>query len=363
MAAQSGQFTIVRALVHKGVDVGVKTSSGDSAYHVALRNGYPAIANLITEQQNMKTPLASQLKVTAPLLAPAPSCYRPKSPYSTFFQQYPEIPEVVIDSIDPGSKWKPREAAIRPSPEGVESPLNHFNPLNAWPGTSMIFKQAVANRSGQFKKSITKPHSSTSASGDVLPIPWSPPPANQSCPMFSSSVKLPKDLSSVLANLGLAKYQMHFEEQDIDLQVPYNSLLTFCLFNTVQNLNWLQVFLTMNETDLREIGINSLGARRKCLSTIDYFQTRSSYYHISDEFLVNTWVSKKDLAGLKGVWDEIVQTITQLRNQIGSCAMTDLLLNHIRRAQDFFMKYWKKLLASAFFIKILRRSRNTIFKI
>lgn len=104
-------------------------------------------------------------------------------------------------------------------------------------------------------------------------------------------------------------------------------------------LNRFQVFLTMNETDLREIGINSLGARRKFLSTIDYFQTRSNYYRISDEFLVNAWVSKMDIASLKAVWDEIVHTVTQLRNQIGSCALADLLMSHIRKAEDFFMKY------------------------
>jgi len=223
IAAQNGQYAIVRALVHKGADVGVKTSSGDSAYHVALRNGYTAIANLITEQQSMKTPLISQPKAPAapPLLAPAPSCYRPKSPYSTFFQQYPEVPEVVIDSVDTGAGWKPNERAIRRSPEGVESPVDHFNPLNAWPGTSMIFKHAVCNRGGHFKKSITKPRSSTPADGDVPPSPWTPPSAQQSFPTLAASVKLPKDLSSVLANLGLAKYQMHFEEQDIDLQVTF----------------------------------------------------------------------------------------------------------------------------------------------
>ena len=306
----------------------------------------------------------SQLKVTAPLLAPVPSRYRPKSPYSTFFQQYSEIPEVVIDSIDPGVKWKPHEGAIRRSPEGVESPLDHFNPLNAWPGTSMIFKQAVCNRGGHFKKSITKPRSSTLADGEVLPSPWSPPPAQQSFPILATSVKLPKDLSSVLANLGLAKYQMHFEEQDIDLQVSFKSnsisiqvrlsfllclLQLFVLAWTNEYLNCSQVFLTMNETDLREIGINSLGARRKFLSTIDYFQTRSNYYRISEEFLINTWVSKKDLASLKVVWDEIVCTVVQLRNQIGSCTMTDLLMSHIRKAEDFFMKYWKKIFQYVFY--------------
>ena len=41
----------------------------------------------------------------------------------------------------------------------------------------------------------------------------------QQRPRASAPLKLPKDLSSLLAELGLTKYQMHFEEQDIDLQV------------------------------------------------------------------------------------------------------------------------------------------------
>jgi hypothetical protein len=97
----------------------------------------------------------------------------------------------------------------------------------------MIFKQAIAPngnntncRPNHFKKSISKP-----VIGNIskaLPNPWSPACEQRQPAMGSndtsnyeenSSVKLPRDLSSVLANLGLAKYQMHFEEQDIDLQV------------------------------------------------------------------------------------------------------------------------------------------------
>ena len=63
----------------------------------------------------------------------------------------------------------------------------------------------------------------------------------------------------------------------------------------------------MNEQDLREIGVNSLGARRKFLSTIEYFQTRSNHYRISEEFLVNTWVVKQDLNELKVIWEEIAR--------------------------------------------------------
>lgn len=122
------------------------------------------------------------------------------------------------------------------SPEGVESGKDTFNPFNAWPGTSMIFKQAISNnttgcRPNHFKKSISKPVMNNVSKS--LLNPWSPAFEQRQPAMGSnetsnyeenSSVKLPKDLSSILANLGLAKYQMHFEEQDIDLQVRWKEI-------------------------------------------------------------------------------------------------------------------------------------------
>lgn len=178
------------------------------------------------------------------LLAPAPTRFKPKSPYTAFFDRFAEfpqstvkVPEVVVCDVDGSvaeSQWFPSPAEVtRYSPEGVESARDNFNPFNAWPGTSMIFKQAIApngsNNNGRpchFKKSIAKP--SYSRISKPPRSPWSP--AEERYPAMGSnepsgyqsenpSVKLPKDLSTVLANLGLAKYQMHFEEQDIDLQV------------------------------------------------------------------------------------------------------------------------------------------------
>ena len=49
------------------------------------------------------------------------------------------------------------------------------------------------------------------------------------------------DISSLLQQLGLEHYQERFEEEELD-------------FDT---------FLTMSESDLKEIGVNTLGARRK----------------------------------------------------------------------------------------------------
>lgn len=286
IAAQTGQFSIARVLICKGVDVNVKTSSGDTAYHAALRNGYTAIANLIMEQStSLKTPLDVNQSKSDNHLMPLPTLYKPKSPYSAFFDRYPvavaglqqslKIPELRIDIVDDTadrqqSWFPPLDDVTRYSPDGVECNRdNNFNPFNAWPGTSMIFKQAISTQreaDGHFQRSVTKPQSAGGRlkTSPVANSPWLAGQANSGEPKRASSVKLPKDLSSLLADLGLAKYQMHFEEQDIDLQV----------------------FLTMNETDLREIGINSLGARRKFLSTIEYFQTRSNYYQISEEFLV-----------------------------------------------------------------------------
>lgn len=105
----------------------------------------------------------------------------------------------------------------------------------------------------------------------------------------------------------------------------------------------------MNETDLREIGVNSLGARRKFLSTIEYFQTRSNYYRISEEFLVNTWVCKKDLAELKVIWNEITRTVEELRNLQGMnkypramrkrTAQLDHLVKQMQYVEGFLKKY------------------------
>ena len=105
----------------------------------------------------------------------------------------------------------------------------------------------------------------------------------------------------------------------------------------------------MNEQDLREIGVNSLGARRKFLSTIEYFQTRSNHYRISEEFLVNTWVVKQDLNELKVIWEEMNRTVDELRNLQGvgrsprairkRNAHIDQLVKHMKCAERFFKKY------------------------
>lgn len=269
------------------------------------------------------------------------------------------------------AQWFPSPGDLaRCSPEGVESAglvgqPDTFNLFSAWPGASLILKQAVPaavqQNKSKFKKSISKPVRTSKLTPTTTPItpasPWSPFQYGERLPVLgqrqstsSSSageeevptVKLPKDLSSVLADLGLTKYQMHFEEQDIDLQV----------------------FLTMNEADLREIGINSLGARRKCLSTIEYYQTRTNYYRISEEFMVNTWVSKRDLADLKLAWGEMAMTVAELRaahsrpaagvptnavgptgfvvdrlSTTGSTQLVDRLVKQMKRAESFFLKY------------------------
>ena len=115
----------------------------------------------------------------------------------------------------------------------------------------------------------------------------------------------------------------------------------------------------MNEADLREIGITSLGARRKCLSTIEYYQVRSNYYRISDEFMVNTWVSKRDLSDLKMAWGEMAMTVAEMRTigsrskiasqpstlpglvdvSSGSSQLIERLCRQMKKAENFFLKY------------------------
>jgi len=98
----------------------------------------------------------------------------------------------------------------------------------------------------------------------------------------------------------------------------------------------------MNEADLREIGISSLGARRKCLSTIEYYQTKTNHYRISDEFMVNTWVSKKDLSDLKLLWGEMAKNVAELRSNqqaMNVLPWIERLVKQMQRAEDFFKKY------------------------
>ena len=98
----------------------------------------------------------------------------------------------------------------------------------------------------------------------------------------------------------------------------------------------------MNEADLREIGISSLGARRKCLSTIEYYQMRTNHYRISDEFMVHTWVSKKDLADMRLLWSEMTKNVAELRinpQALKVLPLVERLVKQMQRAEEFFRKY------------------------
>ena len=63
--------------------------------------------------------------------------------------------------------------------------------------------------------------------------PWTPSLASPADPC--APIKLPKDLSTLLADLGLTKYQIHFEEQDIDLQVS-KQVISSRILNLTLNL-------------------------------------------------------------------------------------------------------------------------------
>ena len=66
-------------------------------------------------------------------------------------------------------------------------------------------------------------------------------------------------IKEILDSIGLAKYETVFIEQG------FSSFL----FTFDRNLDIdLQVFLTLSETDLKEIGINLFGPRRKLANCI-----------------------------------------------------------------------------------------------
>ncbi|KAL3885199.1 hypothetical protein ACJMK2_025290 [Sinanodonta woodiana] len=81
------------------------------------------------------------------------------------------------------------------------------------------------------------------------PLPVSVPSASQNAYFpepRSKGQKQPQDLASLLEQQGLSKYYKMFEEQDVDLQV----------------------FLSLTDNDLKEIGIKLFGPRKKMTNAI-----------------------------------------------------------------------------------------------
>ena len=84
------------------------------------------------------------------------------------------------------------------------------------------------------------------------------------------------DIATMLKQLGLEHYQERFEEEELD-------------FDT---------FLTMTESDLKEIGVNTLGARRKIQIAISGINVYSKYTYMYNDIISPNRQEQKKTCGL-----------------------------------------------------------------
>jgi len=75
----------------------------------------------------------------------------------------------------------------------------------------------------------------------------------------SQQVRMPTTLEELFKNINLEKYIESFVEQEIDVET----------------------FMSMSDNDLREMGVNTFGARRKMSMAIKELNTMARNYHTS----------------------------------------------------------------------------------
>jgi len=75
----------------------------------------------------------------------------------------------------------------------------------------------------------------------------------------SQQVRMPTSLEELFKNINLDKYVESFVEQEIDVET----------------------FMSMSDNDLREMGVNTFGARRKMSMAIKELNAMARNYHTS----------------------------------------------------------------------------------
>ncbi len=88
------------------------------------------------------------------------------------------------------------------------------------------------------------------------------------------------DLSGILKNLALEKYQPIFEQQEVDVEELHTKITfslkitvkTRCLLTFVWQVD-MEAFLTLTDGDLKELGISHNESRRQILSAIKELQS------------------------------------------------------------------------------------------
>lgn len=194
-AAASGHEMIVHQLLQQGVDVNRVDVNGENAQTLAYEYGHTEVANIIENFNSLRisTKAGSQ------------SQHQQKS------SSYQRQPNIENDNY------------------GSSGPSIHDGP------------KAFAQMTGLGADGKPKPTG-------ILPLflQESSPQQQIKKPTFESQWTGPKDLPSLLEEIGCSKHLPIFKDQDIDLRV----------------------FLTLTEAELKEIGVKLFGPRRKMVAAI-----------------------------------------------------------------------------------------------
>ncbi|CAD5111237.1 DgyrCDS566 [Dimorphilus gyrociliatus] len=232
-AAIQGHEIIVQEFLNYNVDISIRNKQGETARSLALLKGFTKVVSLIDNHLYAnQRPLRSRPGLGR-------SIDTSSSEESLYEQRQYNRPRSKLKAVP----------NIGEGPEAVQRLLNNMDPINSL--------------GLQFSNLLTNPDNLTynylSENPDVIP-------------KVSDNDKQPKDLREFLTDMNLLKYLPTFEEQDVDLTV----------------------FLSLNDDDLKELGVKLLGPRRKMINAIKRLQNNSDE-HVLSPFVSDTLLAKNRL--------------------------------------------------------------------
>ncbi|XP_074652445.1 ankyrin repeat and SAM domain-containing protein 3-like isoform X2 [Tubulanus polymorphus] len=271
-AASEGHEIIVQYFLQNGVDVNLKNNSDSNARTLALMKGYTKVASLIdyhvASQKRLKPGDVSSSDFNQNVANNRPVKISLKGPsildgphaFAKLIQKQKSNSETVEEALKSGQSPNLRE---------LTSPIHsddHKQDTSSSSGSSRgsldvdveeeddAFSRtgALTIKSGSAdSKNLADALKRTTANSSQLidsTVQTVANIANNSYPVHSlqQNTYQMKDLKTLLQQLGLTKYLTVFEEQDVDLQV----------------------FLSLTDNDLKEIGIKLFGPRRKMTNAI-----------------------------------------------------------------------------------------------
>ncbi|XP_069113972.1 ankyrin repeat and SAM domain-containing protein 6-like [Argopecten irradians] len=156
-------------------------------------------------------------------------------------------PLVFLPPQTPSRLFMPRKSSV---PSAFRTASNTTSPNSSTSGSSSVTPQ----RSHSHGRSTSSKESTTST---LTPSPSPTPGKFQEDPghilssLHENESNTNDELSGILKKLSLEKYQPIFEEQEVDMEA----------------------FLTLNDTDLNELGISHTQSRQQILKTISELKT------------------------------------------------------------------------------------------